>query len=115
MCEELQAQQKDGPRLATNRQRALRRPYNVSVHVSAGRPTHMLAGFAAVALVVCGAATVSQVQAPATFAARITQLSERGGYFDTDNLISNEKSYLHVIPALHDAGITGGAYVGVGP
>ena len=49
------------------------------------------------------------------FAARITQLSERGGFFDTDNLISNEKSYLHVIPALHDGGVSGGAYVGVGP
>ena len=45
----------------------------------------------------------------------MAQLSERGGYFDTDNLISNEKSYLHVIPALRDGGVTGGAYIGVGP
>ena len=41
--------------------------------------------------------------------------SERGGDFDFDNLISNEKSYLHVIPALHAARVTGGAYIGVGP
>jgi hypothetical protein len=51
----------------------------------------------------------------ATFAARIAQLSEPGGYFDTDNLISNEQSYLHVIPGLRQAGVTGGAYIGVGP
>ena len=49
------------------------------------------------------------------FAARIAQLSEPPGYFDTDNLISNEKSYLHVIPALQRAGVRGGAYIGVGP
>ena len=50
-----------------------------------------------------------------SFAATIAQLSEPGGFFDSNNLISNEKSYLHVIPALRDAGVSGGAYVGVGP
>ena len=59
--------------------------------------------------------SVGHVQAPATFAARIAQLSERAGFFDTDNLISNEKSYLHVIPALRAANLGGGAYIGVGP
>jgi hypothetical protein len=39
--------------------------------------------------------------------------SEEGGYFDTDNLISNERSYLHVLAPLRRMG--GGAYVGVGP
>src|ERR1700704_5936611 len=53
-------------------------------------------------------------RAPASFASRVAQLSERPGYFDTDNLISNEKSYLHVIPDL-PAGPPGGAYIGVGP
>lgn len=49
-----------------------------------------------------------------SFGARILRLSEEGGYFDTDNLISNERSYLHVAPALRQrAG--GGAYIGVGP
>ena len=52
---------------------------------------------------------------PETFAARVAALSEPGGYFDTDNLISNERSYLHVLPALARAGVKGGAYVGVGP
>lgn len=45
----------------------------------------------------------------------IAALSEPGGFFDTDNLISNERSYLHVVSDLQDAGISGGAYVGVGP
>ena len=48
---------------------------------------------------------------PATFA----RLSEPSGYFDTDNLISNESSYLHVITRLRELGVRGGAYVGVGP
>lgn len=70
---------------------------------------------AAAALLVCAAAQVGYVQSPSGFPARIAQLSEPGGYFDTDNLISNERSYLQVMPALRKAGITGGAYVGVGP
>jgi hypothetical protein len=49
------------------------------------------------------------------FAARIQALSEPGGYFDTDNLISNERSYLQVVPDLERAGVRGGAYLGVGP
>ena len=53
--------------------------------------------------------------ATSSFAARIERLSEEGGDFDTDNLISNERSYLEVIPALKVAGVTGGAYIGVGP
>jgi hypothetical protein len=50
-----------------------------------------------------------------TFAARVAALSEPGGYFDTDNLISNERSYLQVIPDLAGRRVTGGAYLGVGP
>jgi hypothetical protein len=49
------------------------------------------------------------------FAAVVARLSEPGGYFDTDNLISNESSYLHVIGALARYGVQGGAYIGVGP
>jgi hypothetical protein len=49
------------------------------------------------------------------FAAQIEALSEPGGYFDTDNLISNERSYLQVVSELERAGVKGGAYVGVGP
>src|SRR3989442_2839045 len=49
------------------------------------------------------------------FAAQIASLSERGGYFDTDNLISNESSYLQVLPELRRRNVHGGAYLGVGP
>ena len=45
----------------------------------------------------------------------IARLSEPGGYFDTDNLISNERSYLHAVSDLRAAGVRGGAYLGVGP
>jgi hypothetical protein len=48
-------------------------------------------------------------------ASLVARLSEPNGEFDTDNLISNESSYLHVMPALEQGGVTGGAYVGVGP
>ena len=60
-----------------------------------------------------GVATAPQ---PASaFASTVASLSERGGYFDTDNLISNERSYLQVIPDLRRRGVRGGAYIGVGP
>jgi len=45
----------------------------------------------------------------------INQLSEPGGFFDSDNLISNETSYLHVVGKMREMGIEGGVYVGVGP
>jgi hypothetical protein len=50
-----------------------------------------------------------------TFARLIAQLSESGGYFDSDNLMSNEASYLHVLGRMRALGVTGGAYLGVGP
>jgi hypothetical protein len=49
------------------------------------------------------------------FGATFARLSEPAGYFDTDNLISNEASYLHVITRLRKLGVQGGAYIGVGP
>ena len=51
----------------------------------------------------------------AEFAERVAALSEPGGYFDTDNLISNERSYLHALDAFDAHGTRGGAFVGVGP
>jgi hypothetical protein len=43
------------------------------------------------------------------------QLSEPAGYFDTDNLISNETAYLQVADQLAASAPSGGVYVGVGP
>src|ERR1700741_1964490 len=51
-----------------------------------------------------------------SFAGLVARLSEPGGYFDTDNLVSNERSYLHVAGKLRElGGSSGGAYLGVGP
>ena len=49
------------------------------------------------------------------FAALVDTLSEPGGFFDSDNLVSNEEGYLHVRQTLKRLGVEGGAYIGVGP
>jgi len=74
-----------------------------------------IAALFAVGVLAPGPARVlAQAAAPASFAARVAALSEPSGYFDTDNLISNERSYLHVVPVLREL-TRGGAYIGVGP
>ena len=82
--------------------RTLRTPALVVLLVSAG----LLGGSA-------GARRVQQGSSP--FAAQIASLSEPAGYFDTDNLISNERSYLQVLPDLRRRNVRGGGYIGVGP
>ena len=52
---------------------------------------------------------------PRRFSDEITTLSEPGGFFDTDNLISNERTYLLALDKLRELSITGGVYLGVGP
>jgi hypothetical protein len=49
------------------------------------------------------------------FSRLINDISEEGGYFFSDNLISNETPYLTVVDKLRQLGTTGGAYIGVGP
>src|SRR5712692_9075556 len=49
------------------------------------------------------------------FSRLIREVSEEGGYFFSDNLISNETPYLTVVYKLRQLGATGGAYIGVGP
>src|SRR5205809_705736 len=44
----------------------------------------------------------------------VVDFSERGGYFRSDNLISNERTFQQVIPDLQERGANG-VYVGVGP
>jgi hypothetical protein len=51
----------------------------------------------------------------AEFARIIRDFSEEGGYFRSDNFVSNETSYLHIVDKLKELGGTGGAYIGVGP
>ena len=49
------------------------------------------------------------------FGALSARLSERAGYFGSDNLVSNELSYLHPLGKLKEMNVTGGVYIGVGP
>lgn len=78
----------------------------------------MRRALAVVLIALCSASL--RAQAPralsdTAFARLIAQLSESSGYFDTDNLISNEDSYLHPVSTIRKLGISGGAYIGVGP
>ena len=57
----------------------------------------------------------AQPRPASPFAGQIAALSEPPGYFDTDNLISNERSFQQVLQELNRRKVRGGAYVGVGP
>jgi hypothetical protein len=45
----------------------------------------------------------------------VSDFSEPGGYFRSDNFLSNEAGYQYVIPVLKKTVRPGGAYLGVGP
>jgi hypothetical protein len=45
----------------------------------------------------------------------VTEFSEPGGYFRSDNFVSNESAFQRVIPALKKQVTPGGVYLGVGP
>lgn len=49
------------------------------------------------------------------FAQLVAKLSERAGYFGSDNLVSNELSYQHVLGTMEEMNLSGGVYLGVGP
>ena len=71
-------------------------------------------------MLVVAAAFPLAAQVPASlsdsaFGALSAELSEPSGFFDTDNLVSNEDSYLHAITTLQKLRVRGGAYLGVGP
>jgi hypothetical protein len=51
----------------------------------------------------------------ADFARMVRDFSEDDGLFRSDNFVSNETSYLHIVDKLRTLGCTGGAYIGVGP
>src|SRR4051812_38059772 len=50
-----------------------------------------------------------------TYGRTFLKLSEPAGYFPSENVVSNETSYLHVLDAMRREGVKGGAYIGVGP
>lgn len=89
-------------------------------------PTRFLAGFAALAVAGVAAAgvartpreTTSTVPArldDATYWRLVGELSEPGGYFRSDNFVSNEGELQYVIPDLQRTVPRGRAYIGVGP
>ena len=45
----------------------------------------------------------------------VTEMSEPGGFFRSDNFVSNETTFQYVIPELQRQTSPGGVYVGVGP
>ena len=49
------------------------------------------------------------------FPTLIQRLSEQPGFFDSDNLVSNESSYLQILGMLDKLAVRGGVYLGVGP
>src|SRR5436305_12516375 len=50
-----------------------------------------------------------------TFWTLVTEFSEPSGSFRSDNLVSNEMVFQHVIPALQHSVVPVSAYLGVGP
>ena len=83
--------------------KVFRRPLNASVAV--------------VVFAASAAAHALPAQRPtdSSFAGLVARLSESGGYFDSDNIVSNEASYLQIASQLKKVGTHGGAYIGVGP
>ena len=87
------------------------------------RPVRLAAALAGLALLAPQTMVQSQAAAAARtspdsiadFAALVRRLSDAGGYFDTDNLISNERGYQMVLLTMMRLGVHGGAYIGVGP
>ncbi|MEJ2246442.1 MAG: hypothetical protein P8Y80_10255 [Acidobacteriota bacterium] len=58
---------------------------------------------------------LSDIISPEKFTGIIQEFSEPGGYFQSDNFISNEEEYLKVLDKMKELGASGGAYIGVGP
>jgi hypothetical protein len=76
---------------------------------------------AATALAILGAGcgervpTIPERLDDSTFWSMVNELSEPGGYFHSDNFVSNELGFQYVIPEMLSSVGTGGVYVGVGP
>lgn len=75
---------------------------------------------AAVAILAAVAAPAARLDLPAQlsdreFWALSSELSEPDGYFRSDNLVSNEAAFQHVIPDLIERTSPGQVYLGVGP
>ncbi|MDQ6831075.1 MAG: hypothetical protein M3081_19610 [Gemmatimonadota bacterium] len=62
-----------------------------------------------------GAQGLPSKLADSTFWRLVTDVSEPGGFFRSDNFVSNEITFQYVIPELKKSTAQGGVYLGVGP
>ena len=62
-----------------------------------------------------GAGVLPESLSSAAFLALSSELSEPNGYFQSDNLVSNETQFQHVMPELAKVARPGRVYLGVGP
>jgi hypothetical protein len=83
--------------------------------VTVARRWLFIAALAAVSVAAPRALDAQRLGDSAAFSALVARISEPGGYFDSDNIITNEASYLQVSSQLAKAGTHGGIYIGVGP
>ena len=106
----------------------LRRPVSgILIFRKTRQPRLFIKGVLVLALLLaCGPHAFSQKAPPAgvnntaaipaaEFSRMVQEFSEGGGYFHSDNFTSNETSYLHIVGKLKELGVSGGAYIGVGP
>jgi hypothetical protein len=77
--------------------------------------TTMVAVFGALSGCERAAATIPERLDDSTFWAMVTGMSEPGGYFHSDNFVSNELGFQYVIDDMLATVGSGGVYVGVGP
>jgi len=82
------------------------------------RTLRRLAAFAALSLALAAPARAQSLPTRLSddeFWRLIGDLSEAGGYFRSDNFVSNETTFQYVIPELQKSHPAGGVYLGVGP
>jgi len=82
------------------------------------RTLRRLAAFAALSLAFAAPARAQSLPTHLSddeFWRLIGDLSEAGGYFRSDNFVSNETTFQYVIPELQKSHPAGGVYLGVGP
>ena len=86
------------------------------VFASCARPSGgSVAGASGATLSAQSPAQVPERLADSTFWRMVTEFSEPGGYFRSDNFVSNETSFQYVIPELLRTTRQGGVYLGVAP
>jgi hypothetical protein len=71
--------------------------------------------FVAASAIARGQSTLPSQLSDKEFWRLVTDVSEPGGYFRSDNFISNEMGFLYPIPELKRTTRPGGVYLGVGP